>query len=384
MKRDPAWNQAQRAAAMAFSPQMPIDPRLGSLLSDEAQHVPAGVELVDETHFRVNFHAPAANAVSLRTFGGVLPLQKGADGVWSAVLETGAGGFRPLFFLVDGTAVLNPMAPLAFGASAPVNAVDLPQPGVDFYHLKDVPHGAVAEEFYFSKVLGRWESCLVYTPPGYQKDARRYPVLYLQHGHGENERCWVHQGKINFILDNLLAQGSAKPCLVVMNNGMVQRCGETGARIDPELLEPLLAEDCIPFIDGAYRTLADREHRAMAGLSMGSLQTSMTVLRRPDLFAWAGVFSGFVQPLPALTRRADYLRALDDAAAFRARYRLLFRAMGEQDPFWDRFAADGALLAAKGLAPGQCPAHVERRYPGSHEWNVWRLCARDFLQLVFQ
>ncbi len=384
MERHPVWDKAQRATALAFSPQMPIDPQLGSLLSAEPQHIPAGVELVDEAHCRVNFFAPTAREVALRTFEGALPLQKGSDGVWSAVLENGAGGFRPLFFLVDGAAVLNPMAPVAFGASAPVNAVDLPQPGVDFYHLKGVPHGAVTEEFYFSSVLDRWESCLVYTPPGYRQGEQRYPVLYLQHGHGENERCWVHQGKVHFILDNLLAQGKAAPCLIVMNNGMVQRPGETETRIDPELLEPLLTKDCIPFIDGAYRTLAEREHRAMAGLSMGSLQTSMTVLRHPELFAWAGVFSGFVQPLPALTRRADHLLALDDAAAFRAQFRLFFRAMGRQDPFREQFLADGALLAAKGLAPGQCAAHVERWYPGSHEWNVWRLCARDFLQLVFR
>lgn len=384
MERRFVWDAAQQATALAFSPQLPLDPQVGSLLSEEPRHIPAGVELTDEAHFRVNFYAPTAREVALRTLEGVLPLRQGADGVWSEVLERGEGGFRPLFFLVDGAAVLNPMAPLAFGASAPVNAVDLPQPGVDFYHLKDVPHGAVTQEFYFSSVLGRWESCLVYTPPGYRQGAQRYPVLYLQHGHGENERCWVHQGKVNFILDNLLAQGKAKPCLIVMNNGMVQRPGEPCVCIAPELLEPLLTEDCIPFIDGSYRTLADREHRAMAGLSMGSLQTSMTVLRHPELFAWAGVFSGFLQPLPAITQATAYLRALEDAAAFSAHFRLFFRAMGRQDPFRQHFAADGALLAAKGLAPGQCPAHRERWYPGGHEWNVWRLCARDFLQLLFQ
>jgi enterochelin esterase-like enzyme len=378
-------NPALTETALAYSPQMAVDPQLGSLLSPDSIHIPRGVEIVDDHAFRVNFHAPAARSVALRTFQGSLPLERQPDGVWTALLPIGTGGFRPLFFVVDDVPVINPMAPIGFGASVPVNTADLPQPDMDFYLLRDVPHGAVSQEYYRSTTTGRLESCLVYTPPGYMRGGQSdYPVLYLQHGHGENERCWVHQGKVNFILDNLLAAGQAVPCIIVMNNGMVQEAAGEQTVINPTLLERLLLDDCIPYIERTYRARTGRLDRAMAGLSMGSLQTSLVTLSHPEQFAWAGIFSGFVQPVLRLVNQSDFLKALDDAAAFKASYRLFFRAIGQDDPFIERFQSDSALLEQKGLAPAACTAHRIVTYPGSHEWNVWRCCIRDFLQLVFQ
>jgi enterochelin esterase-like enzyme len=385
MATQPEVNQALYATAIAFNSQLPVDRKLGTILSPVDFHIPPGIEIVDQDHFRVNFNAQAASSVALRTMQGSVPLTKQADGVWTALLDIGQGGFRPLFFLVDDVPVINPMAPIGFGASTPVNVVDLPRPDSDFCLLHDVPHGAVSQEFYYAKTTGRFESCLVYTPPGYMRGGSEdYPVLYLQHGHGENEHCWVHQGKVTLILDNLLAEGIAVPCLIVMNNGMVResRAGQTA--VNPELLETLLVHDCIPFIEKTYRARSDRLDRAMAGLSMGSLQTSLTTLLHPERFAWAGIFSGFVQPVLGLATREDYLAALDDAAQFAANFRLFYRAIGLDDPFFDRFTADSALMAEKGLAPADCAAHRIVTYPGSHEWNVWRFCIHDFLQLVFQ
>lgn len=385
MATQPELNQALYSTAIAFNSQLPVDRKLGTILSPVDFHIPPGIEIVDQDHFRVNFNAQAASSVALRTMQGSVPLTRQADGVWTSLLEIGQGGFRPLFFLVDDVPVINPMAPIGFGASTPVNVVDLPQPDSDFCLLNDVPHGAVSQEFYRAGTTGRFESCLVYTPPGYMRGGdETYPVLYLQHGHGENEHCWVHQGKVNLILDNLLAEGKAVPCLVVMNNGMVResRAGQT--TVNPELLESLLVHDCIPFIEQTYRARTSRLDSAMAGLSMGSLQTSLTTLLHPERFAWAGIFSGFVQPVLGLATREDYLGALDDAARFAANFRLFYRAIGLEDPFFDRFTADSALMAEKGLAPADCPAHRIVTYPGSHEWNVWRRCIHDFLQLVFQ
>ncbi len=377
-------NEALNSLALSHSPQMPVDPRLGSLLSETELHIPQGIEVVSDTHFRVNFHAPSANEVALRTFNGKVVLEKQENGVWTKLLEIGSGGMRPLFFLVDGVSVLNPMAPIGFGASVATNIADLPQSGEDFYYLKEVAHGAVSREYYHSSVTGRYESCLVYTPPGYMKGgSETYPVLYLQHGHGENEQCWVNQGKVHFIMDNLLAQDKARPCIIVMNNGMVQQDTPDGRRVNALLLEHLLVTDCIPFIEKTYRVKTDRQSRAMAGLSMGSMQTSMTTLAHPQLFAWAGIFSGFVQPLPSIAEGREYLDALDDPQKFGDDFRLFFRAIGTADPFCNMFEQDSLLMEQKGLAPERCGAHLIRTYPGSHDWNVWRRCIRDFLSLLF-
>lgn len=376
-------NQSLHAAALAFSPQLPLNAQSGAVLAGGQPSIPSGVRLVDEAHFELCFYAPEAKKVETVTISGQKEMTLGEDGVWRVLLERKQGGFLPVRFLVDGVAVINPMAPIGFGASTPMNFVDLPQKGVDFYDLKAVPHGGVTQEFYASGVTGRYETCFVYTPPGYGTGKESYPVLYLQHGHGENERCWVTQGKVNFIMDNLLAEGKAVPCIIVMNNGMVQVSGEDGPRMDAALLPQVLIQDCVPFIERTYRVKTGKENRAMAGLSMGSMQTSMTVLSHPELFAWAGIFSGFVKPL-SIVQDSAYLRYLDDRERMGKDFRLFFRAMGNTDPFMNIFQEESRMLAEKGLAPSVCPPHVERIYPGSHEWNVWRMCARDFLGMIFR
>lgn len=377
-------NAAQISHALSFSPQMPLNPKLGSVLGDFPV-IPAGLEFPDEAHYRLNFHAPGADSVTVGIVMDTYPMERQEGGLWSITLPIGDGGWKPVFFRVDGVTVLNPMLGIGFGASSPCNFVDLPQPGVDFYHLKEVPHGTVCQTFYPSAVTGRQESCLVYTPPGYMRGSDAYPVLYLQHGHGENEHCWVHQGKVNFIMDILIAAGEATPCIIVMNNGMVQTPGPDGqAVIDPSLLPRLVAEDCIPFIESAYRVKTGKEHRAIAGLSMGSMQTSVLSMTRPELFDWVGIFSGFVRVPPILPGGNDHLNALNNAEKFRSEYRLFFRAMGRDDVFMGDFLSDRKLLEDSGLSPAQWDNHREQLYPGSHEWNVWRLCIRDFLKQIFR
>ena len=218
-------NAALISNALAFSPQMPLDPGLGSVLGN-FPFSPPGLEFPEAGFYRLNFLAPEASVVTVMADFQEHTLKKDETGVWSVTLPIGNGGLKPVFFRVNGTAVINPMLQIGFGASTPCNMVDLPQTGVDFYDLKDVPHGTVSQVFYPASVTGRYESCLVYTPPGYMNGTEYYPVLYLQHGHGENEKCWVHQGKVNFILDNLIAEGKAESCIIVMNNGMVQTTGE--------------------------------------------------------------------------------------------------------------------------------------------------------------
>lgn len=381
-------NPALTDTSVSFDPQLPLGKAAGtSLHVPDGVPLPPGVMMLEGGRMRLRFVAgDETSSVTVTVHHVEYEMNRDAFGVFSVEVEGGDGGFCPLEFRVDGTVVLNPMAPVGHGGSRPINYADVPQKDVDFFDLADVPHGSVTQEYYFSKATGLWKSCLVYTPPGYMKDdIKTYPVLYLQHGHGENEQCWVHQGRANFILDNLIAQGKAKPFIVVMNNGMVQKI-EDGVRVlDPSKIDALLVEDCIPFIEKTYRARTDKWSRAMAGLSMGSMQTSMVTLTHPERFGYAGVFSGFVRPLSQLINASSYLDALDDKDAFARNYRLFFRACGDRDLLvLERFNGDSDLMKSKGLTPEDCPAHEEVFYPGEHEWNVWRMCLRDFAQKIFR
>lgn len=379
-------NAAVMETSASFDPQLPLSAAAGTALHmDVGTVIPPGIMLLGDNRLRLNFYAPAASRVSARIQGKDCALER--DGSqWSAEVEIQQGGFCPVQFSVDGTEVLNPMAPLGFGASRPINYIDVPQPEGDFYHVKDVPHGSVVQEYYYSAATSSYKSCLVYTPPGYMKNTEKtYPVLYLQHGHGENEQCWVHQGKANFIMDNLIAAGDCVPFILVMNNGMVQTVRDGLRVLDTKKIEQLLLEDCIPFIEKTYRVQTDKWNRGMAGLSMGSMQTSLVTLKHPELFAYAGVFSGFVGSFGVMQSDNSHLKMLDDAEAFRSQFQLFFRANGDRDfVARERFEADSVLFAEKGLSPQDCPVHVEKIYPGEHEWNVWRMCLRDFASRLFR
>lgn len=380
-------NCAITDTSVSFDPQLPLGKEAGTALhSTSSTLVPPGILMLEDGKIRLNFMAETANSVTAEVHRQRWELEKGENGLWTAVVDGGDGGFCPVMFYVDGVEVLNPMAPIGFGASRPINYADIPQPEQDFFLWKDVPHGSVTQEYYPSKATGCVKSCLVYTPAGYMKETSgEYPVLYLQHGHGENEQCWIHQGKANFILDNLIAEGKMTPCVVVMNNGMVQK-EENGLRaLDSGKITELLLRDCIPFIESRYRVKTDKWSRAMAGLSMGSMQTSITTLSHPEMFGYAGVFSGFVSPFGSVFSTGEHLKELEDKEKFEADFKVFFRATGEEDfVALDRFRADSAMFAEKGLAPEESRTHVEKLYPGEHEWNVWRMCLRDFAQLIFK
>jgi len=378
-------NSAVYASSTGFDPQMPIGKEAHTVLFTDDEHfVSQGVEYLEDGTVRLNMYAGQdATKVEVTIDHDRYPLKKGVNGIWSLELKTVNKGFRFVYFYVDGAKVINPLMQVGCGSSMIINVLEIPDE--DFYLVHDVPHGTVTENYYYSDVTGLHKNCLVYTPPGYMKEsAGEYPVLYLQHGHGENERGWVHQGKCNFIMDNLLARGLAEPCIMVMNNGMVQFESGGVRKLDPRLLEDMLIKDCIPFIEKTYRVKAGKNNRAMAGLSMGSMQTSVITMKNPDLFGYVGVFCGFVSPLPRLFPDGSHLRALDDAAKFNNDFRVFFRANGvDDDLVMERFESDNRLFIEKGLPPGQS-CHIVRMYPGSHEWRVWRKCLYDFLQLLFR
>jgi enterochelin esterase-like enzyme len=344
---------------------------------------------------RVTFklRAPDAKTVQLQGGDGLvrgsLDLKAGDDGVWTVTTPPTAPGFHYYWFVLDGVAVNDPSSETFFGYGKPTSGVDIPEPGVDFYEPKDVPHGEVRACWYHSLTTGRPRRAFVYTPPGYDTNPNvRYPVLYLQHGMGEDERGWVTQGRMNFILDNLLAAGKAKPMIVVMDNGTVPNpsavsSAAPGGGSAPPMFnfqgfEDVVLHDLIPKIDVAYRTLADRDHRAMAGLSMGGMQTLHIALRHLDRFSYIGSFSG--PPLSGFDLRTAYDGVFADTASFNSKVRLLWLGVGSAE---ERFAT--AIKRMHETLDQAGIRHIVFESPGTaHEWQTWRRSLYDFAPRLFQ
>jgi enterochelin esterase-like enzyme len=297
-------------------------------------------------------------------------------------------GFHYYWFVLDGAAVADPSSETFFGYGKQVSGVEVPEPGADYYAAKDVPHGELRAAWYHSMVTGQPRRAYVYTPSGYDAEAtKRYPVLYLQHGAGEDERGWGNQGRMNFILDNLLAAGKATPMIVVMDKGYATRAGASapapGARGpgplgDFSAFADVLLKDLVPTIDARYRTLADREHRAMAGLSMGSMQTLQIALTHPDTFAYVGGFSGPV--FGPFEVKTAYNGAFADVQAFNGKTKLLYLSAGTAEGrIHDGVQKMHEALDAAGVK------HVFAESQGTaHEWQTWRRALNDFAPRLFR
>lgn len=346
-----------------------FDPYYGEPNRDGIQ----GVEILPDgaVHFRII--APNAKSVVIDQFGKTYSLSRTSDGVWEGNFDFGRG-FIYFFLKIDGADVLSPYLPIGYGCCRPMNFVDIPVEDMNGWDdLPGIPHGAITRHYYFSSVTGKHEVCLVYTPPQYEA-GKKYPVLYLQHGYGENETGWVYQGHVGRIADQLLSKGKMNEMLIVMGNGMVKKDGVGDRMMYPQVL----LTDLIPYIENHYNVFSDKWNRAMAGLSMGSYQTSLTTLGNPDMFGYAGLFSGFLKaPWPTETPE-KHLEILEDAERFNNSFHVFYRAMGTEDQFWDSFEKDDHFLEKKGL-------NIQREiFPGGHDWTVWRRCIRSFLPMLFK
>ncbi|KAL7704161.1 putative esterase [Lotmaria passim] len=327
---------------------------------------------------------PSAACVTVWTPEVQVPLHRSPvePDLWTVTAQFPIG-YRYVYILVDGKDVLVPYLPIGFGYCRPVNYIDVPPPDAKSCVYAMRPHverGTVAHDYFDSTRTNAVEKLLVYLPPSYHKfgsATRRYPVLYLQHGLGENENGWVYAGKVNIIADNLIADGKMTEMIIVMGSGTIF---ENGA-VNPKAYCAELVEDIIPFIDNRYRTKADRDNRAIAGLSMGSMQASRLSITRPDLFAYVGIFSGFLRLLlsNADVENDDHMEVLRrDPAAYQCAMKVFFRCMGDEDVHMPRFEEDDAILAELGV---QC---TRRIYKGPHSWHVWRQAAPDFLTMIFK
>ena len=284
-------------------------------------------------------------------------------------------GFIAIFLKVDGTSILSEFFPIGYGGNKAINYIDVPEQDHPIELLGE-NHGSVLSDFFESKITGQLERIMIYLPPEYmQNTEKKYPVLYLQHGHGENETCWVSQGKMNFIYDNLVHQRKAVPAIVVMANGMIYEESGDKRELKYRDMSAFVKEELIPYVENKYRTYGDKEHRAMAGLSMGSLQTSITAFEHSELFSYVGVFSGFVQDI--LTQNQSHLTE-KNKESFRGNNKLFFRGIGAEDRFIDFFKSDDEFLEKSKI---KCERKI---YKGDHEWKVWRRCLYDFAQLIFR
>jgi enterochelin esterase-like enzyme len=345
------------------------------------------------TDLRVIFRlkAPGAQKVQLRGGAGLvkdsLDLARGDDGVWSVTTAPAVPGFHYYWFEVDGLNVNDPSSYAYFGWARETSGVEVPERGVDFYEAKEgVPHGEVRARWYHSQITGKWRRAHVYTPPDYDRSPQgRYPVLYLQHGAGENERGWVEQGRANFILDNLIAAGKAAPMILVVDTGYAAKPVAEGSPPPPaqkpgptSAFEEVMIDELIPMIDASYRTLADREHRAMAGLSMGSMQTLQITLKHLDRFAWIGAMSG--PPRQGFDVKTSYDGGFGDATAFNQKVKLLWLGAGTAEDQIHRNTT--AMHEALDNAAIQ---NVFFSSPGTdHEWQTWRRSLHDLAPRLFR
>ena len=341
-----------------------------------------GAEILPEGKIRLNFLAPEnAKTITVKGWGGSMPnsyeLKPDTDGYWSCIADDIRDGFHYCDFYVNGVKTPNILMPYGYGGFTPANFFEVPG-GIDpeLYLLRDVPHGSVRMCLYPCTMTGKTRAVWVYTPPKYDEETeKRYPVLYLQHGGGENEIGWVWQGKINYIADNLLSEGKIEEMIIVMNDGYAFHPDGSG---NPAMgdLDEVLVQDCIPFIDQKFRTIPDRHHRAMAGLSMGAMQSNMGVFRNTDYFANAGMFSGGFR----LTGDNYDLRdVFEDPEKFNALSDVCFVASGEQEqPMCDEL---------REMIRKQNERGVHTYFyscPGYHEWDTWRNAAKHFMELLFR
>lgn len=293
------YRQALLAAVCAAAPAFfaMAEVKEDFVPSSKNQHGQEYPMVNSQGYARFKVNAPDANSVTV-TLGlggqGGTKLEKQADGTW---IGTTAGpmdeGFHYYHMIIDGAHVNDPGTNNYFGSCRWESGIEIPASDADFYALKDVPHGNVQQVLFNSPSTGEQKRAFVYTPPQYGKDGKKYPVLYLQHGWGEDETAWSSQGHANLIMDNMIANEEIDPFIIVMTYGMTNdvKFGTIG-QFDGKEFETVLVDELVPFIDANFNTVADRNHRAMAGLSMGGIETKLITLRRPEVFGYYGLLSG--------------------------------------------------------------------------------------------
>lgn len=342
-----------------------------------------------EGRVRASIYAPQANKVQLDIGGIKYDLIKNDQDIWIGDSNPQDEGFHYYQLNIDGASVPDPGSLYFYGAGRWGSAIEIPAKDKYFYAMKDVPHGLISENIYFSKITNSSRRCFVYTPAGYNKNLKnQYPVLYLQHGSFENETGWSAQGKANLILDNLIAEKKATPMIIVMDNGYAYKPEDlitaTKNKTYPtSSFEEVLINEVIPMIDTKFRTIADREHRAIAGLSMGANQTMRIIMNHLDTFSYYGGFSGTSNyPSSDEIDTATFLDGkFNDGASINKQLHLLWLSLGTKEPK----PFPGTVGAFRSMLNKQNIKHVYYQSPKTaHEWHTWRRSLNQFACLLFK
>ena len=357
-----------------------------------------------EGRVRVSISAPQALKVQLDIAAVKYDLVKDEKGVWTGESAPQDVGFHYYQLNIDGASVPDPGSLYYYGASRWGSGIEIPAKDQDFYALKNVPHGQLRETQYFSNTSKSVRRVYIYTPPGYDKNSQKYPVLYLQHGMGENETGWGNQGRTGLIMDNLIAEGKSLPFIIVMENSSNQGAPRparpagapapsaptgapgaqrTGAPMGAPTAAPpagmrsmgagqferVLIDDLIPFVESNFRVIPDQAHRAMAGLSMGGMQTHSIVVANPTLFSCVGMFSsGTFEP-----------KEIKDIDTFKKNVKVVFMSFGGRErgsanigpaaEEWNKVGIKGVSYISPETA---------------HEWQSWRRSLHEFAPLLFR
>ncbi|MCF0041432.1 alpha/beta hydrolase-fold protein [Dyadobacter fanqingshengii] len=334
---------------------------------------------------RVVFRTKAPNAQKVQVdLGKKYDMVKDTAGVWSVTTDSIGEGFHYYSLLIDGVALADPASETFYGMGRMASGIEIPFRGGGYYAMRDVPHGDIRVKKYLSKASNSWREMYVYTPPGYDQSTEKYPVLYLLHGGGEDQRGWATQGKTNLILDNLIAEGKAKPMLVVMmdgNPGSPMGPGSMATAGDGflKIFESELNLGAIPFVESNFRVQADAAHRALAGLSMGGIQTLYAGVKNTDMFSSLGVFSsGWFANNDALSG-PHYAFAKDNAKTINGNLKNFWISMGGEE---DIAYKNCKIMLSKYDELGIKYQYSE--YRGGHTWPVWRHDLFGFSQLLFK
>jgi len=343
------------------------------------------------------FKAPDALKVQVSIVNVPYDMVKGPDSVWTYTSEPQDKGYHNYWMIVDGAIVVDPATNAFMGYGHMCNGFEIPDPDGGFYELKDVPHGNVLIKNYYSTVANSWRHIFVYTPPDYEKNtSARYPVLYLQHGGGEDERVWIEMGRTNLILDNLIAEGKIKPFIVVMETSAVgpqfpmgpRPAAPAAAAATPGVQPPaapapgapgagarprfsfdkyaeLMIKDMIPWVDKNFRTMPDQSHRAMSGLSMGAMCTKSVTLAHLDVFSYIGLFSGGTITPAEITDKS--------------KVKLVFMSYGSRERGSDNVKASADALNQAGIKSASYVSPLT-----AHEWQSWRRSLLEFAMLLFK
>ena len=349
-------------------------------------------KISDDLRVSLLIKAPLAGKVQLA--GALLSspdpvdLQRDAEGNWTLITPPVVPGFHYYWFLIDDVRINDPGCDTYDGWARPTSGIEIPTKGEDFFSPKNVPHGDVREHWYYSEITGVWRRAFVYTPAEYETNCdKKYPILYLLHGSGENERGWSKQGKMSFIMDNLIAAKKAIPMVIVMDNGyatakdpMAYQQDSLSRNNRSVILADVYIKEIIPSIESFYRIKPGKENRAIAGLSMGGGQTAYIGFNNPELFSSLGFFSAGGVSADVLSDPNAYGGLFSDKTAFNSKIKVLWFGAGTEEPSlitryaslkkeFDKAGINSTFYESQGTA---------------HEWHTWRRCLNEFAPLLFK